>query len=226
MNRNFGFGLALLCVGCVAKPPSPVPGASAPVNQAAASAPRGLEAKKIVPATAQPHFDLAFGSRHLRIGEGRWAIPRQSAGWNRMYGWGPVVWVTEGTVTRVLDLREEFPSHFVSQVYESAETGKIFLFLESGIEGPSAEYAVWISDDRGEHWLRGGNLVRPGDFPGSSLTSFFLDAAGNGTAWLRLEAAAGNDVYFRVTTGDGGRTWLAEGKPAFTSILRGEAAHP
>jgi hypothetical protein len=223
-------GLALITVACAAKAPAP----PSPVSPVTVPSLRGLEARKIAPAAEQPHFDLVFGTRHLRIGEGRWNDPQQSVGWNRMYGWGPVVWVTDGSVTRVLDLRGEFPSNFVSQVYDGAESGKIFLFLEGGVEGPTPEYVVWISDDRGEHWYRGGDLVRPpGDYPSASLDSFFLDAAGNGTAWLKLEVAnlapekresapVGSDVYYRVTTVDGGRTWRADSKPSFTSIIRGE----
>jgi hypothetical protein len=149
-----------------------------------------------------------------------------------MYGWGPVVWITDGAKTRVLDLRSEFPSHFVSQVYDGS--GKIFLFLENGIEGPSSSYEVWISQDSGEHWFQGGDLPRPPEeYPHSSIDSFFLEANGHATAWLKLAAynlsapqrgtpGSDTEVYYKVTTVDGGLTWKSESHVEFSSLVHSE----
>ena len=193
---------------------------------------RSLESRKIREAKSQAHFEFILGTRHFRVGSGTWKISEQSPGWNRMYGWGPVVWVTEGKSTRVLDLRAEFPSNLMGGVFQG--NGRIFLFIENGIEGPGGVYHVWISEDSGEHWFAGADLLRPpGGFPPSSLENFYLRDAANGIAVFKLEAAnlsaearkslsSGADAYYSVTTSDGGRSWNAGNAPAFSSLVHAE----
>lgn len=220
---------------CAAKPAAAPP--APPLSRVFApqgAATRALEAKTVLVVPTQPRYEFVMGDRRFRVGEGKWKIPEENPGWNRMYGWGPVVWVTENGKTRVLDLRADFPSYYVAQVFDDPTGGQIYLFLDFGIEGPAPSYLIWISNDRGEHWHRGADLPRPpGEFPSSSIDSFFLDAGGQGTAWLKLEASnlapekrgsvpAHADVYFRVTTPDAGRSWQVDNSPAFSSLVRPE----
>lgn len=210
----------------------------------AATEPRALDTKSIPLWKAQPHFDFTLAGRDIRVGHGAWKIKEDTPGWNKMYGYGPVVWVMEKKrsgssaatkiQTRVLDLRAAFPSFVASHVYYDTAFGKrIYVFLEYGIEGGDREYVTWISEDAGEHWFEGGKLPRPpvGEFPVASLDAFHVDGAGHGVATLSLEASnlsparLGSldphvDAYFRVTTDDGGRTWKPENNPAFSSVLR------
>jgi hypothetical protein len=198
---------------------------------------RALESKAISLFKRRPRFEFAMGARRIVVGHAKWKIPENSPGWNQMYGYGPVVWISEKGKTRVLDLRAELPSYFVDQVYDDPEAGRIYVFLDYGIEGPHPEYQVWTSADRGEHWTPAAPMPRPpaGEFPPSSLESFFLDADGKGVAFLKAEA--GNvsaakrgsiseraDVYFRVTTADAGKTWHAEESPVFGTTLKTQKA--
>ncbi len=197
---------------------------------------RELEIKSIRESREQPFFSFACGSRTIRVAHGITHIKEENEGWNRMYGWGPVVTVQEGKRTRVLDLRKDFPSFYVSHVFRDSRCKNIFLFFDYGIEGPAKEYQVWVGEEQGERWYAGAPLRRPplGSFPPAALESFTLDEQGNGIAWLKLNAgfleektrganiSRDADVYYRVTTSDSGRTWVHEAIPAFSSILSPE----
>ncbi|HEY8278336.1 MAG TPA: hypothetical protein VIH99_01850 [Bdellovibrionota bacterium] len=195
---------------------------------------RGLETKSIAGVREQPYFRFAWAGRSFRIAHGRWKIKEEHPQWNKAYGWGPVVWVKERGRERVLDLRAEFPSHYVSNVFQDEASGRIYLFLDFGIEGPAGDYKVWITEDKGEHWFAGENLKRPPfTFPPAALENFFVDKDGNGAAWFKIEAASlppserggqtpATEIFYRVTTSDGGRSWSYEGKPAFFNLVHQE----
>ncbi|MGZ3670325.1 MAG: hypothetical protein ACXWR4_10495 [Bdellovibrionota bacterium] len=225
------FLLSLCLVACASARPVAAPPAAAPAPVCVPPGQsRDLGNALIAEASGQAHFGFMAGNRAIRIGSGKWKLKDQNADWNRMYGWGPVVWVTDGKRTRVLDLRAEFPSSYVSQVFHDQK--RIFLFLDYGVEGPAEAYKVWISQDAGEHWYAGGDLHRPpGAFPPATLESFFLDDSGLGTAWLKMDASnlspekrgaisSDSEVYFRAVTPDCGLTWKAENTPAFSTLLR------
>jgi len=223
--------LSLCLAACAsARPMTPPPAVTVACVPPAQQ--RGLVSEVIPEVKAQSHFGFMMGERSIRVGYGKWKLKDQNADWNRMYGWGPVVWITEGKNTRVLDLRGDFPSSYVSHVFQSGR--RIFLFLDYGVEAPAEAYKIWISQDSGEHWYAGGDLHRPpGAFPPATLDSFFLDDSGTGTAWLKIEASnlspekrgaisAGAEVYFRAVTPNCGLTWKVENAPAFSSLLRKE----
>ena len=176
---------------------------------------------KIKKAITEPSFRFNWKGRSFEIGAGVWENPEYDSDWNRMYGWGPVFWVNEKNSSRVLDLRKELVSHFVSHVFQDEQSGRIFVFLDYGIEGPASEYKVWISEDAGEHWFEGGILLRPPEkFPPANLDSFFLDSEGKGVVWFRAETSHGADAIYRATTRDGGHSWISEEKPLFFSVLK------
>ncbi len=193
-----------------------------------------LESTQITEVKEQPFFQFSWAKRAFRVAHGAWKIPESNPGWNRMYGWGPVVWITEGTRTRVLDLRKEFPSNYVSNVFQDEGSGRIFLFFDYGIEGPASAYHVWISEDQGEHWFAGDDLKRPpGSFPPSELDRFFMDAQGKGNALFRIEVSSlpitdrgilspKAELYYRAQTKDGGRSWEYEKTPIFSTVLQQE----
>ncbi len=196
---------------------------------------RALETKKITEVKSQPYFQFSWAKRSFRVAHGQWKIKEENPGWNKMYGWGPVVWVTEGKRSRVLDLRQDFPSKYVAHVFQSESNGWIYLFLEHGIAGPESQYHVWMSKDQGETWLEGAKLQRPpeGSFPPASLTDFFLDEKGQGAAWFKLEASSlapperkglplWAEAYYRARTRDGGLTWEYDKEPQFSSVLQPE----
>lgn len=206
--------------------PQSVPTAPAPL--------RHLQADKIGEVRGQSYFEFAWGEKKFRVGHGLWSKKSEDRAWNLSYGYGPVVWVKEGSHERVLDLRGDFPSHFVSQVFQDQVSGRIYLFLDYGIEGPAPAYVVWISEDSGENWFRGADLIRPpGSFPPGELESFQLSQDGRGTAWFRLEASQLRPeergsyplqakLYYKAVTSDGGRSWRVENVPQFSTVLTQE----
>lgn len=196
---------------------------------------RALEILKIAEEKKQPYFQFDWPDRKVRVGHGKWKIKEENPDWNKMYGWGPVVWVTKGKQTRVLDLRKDFPSHYVAHVFQSEESGWIYLFLDYGIEGPKSEYPVWISRDKGETWFAGASLQRPpqGSFPPASLSDFVMNHKGEGTVWFKMPASdltpaqRGDsplwaDLYFEAHTRNGGGSWEYESEPRFSSVIRQE----
>ena len=195
---------------------------------------RPLQAGKIKEARKQSFFEFSWGDKKFHVGHGVWEKKAEDRAWNQSYGYGPVVWVKEGKRERVLDLRSEFPSHFVSQVFQDQVSKRIFLFLDYGIEGPAPAYVVWISEDGGESWFQGGDLKRPpGSFPPSELESFLLDEKGVGGAWLRLDASQLTPeergsyplqakLYYKASTADGGRAWQVDNQPQTSSVLTQE----
>jgi hypothetical protein len=218
----FLLGCLLLLAGCAHQ----LPPASSPL--------RSLERKSIPEVKEQPYFRFSWAKRTFRVAHGAWKIPEENPGWNQMYGWGPVVWVTEGLNTRVLDLRKDFPSSYVSNVFQDEGSGRIYLFLDYGIEGPAAVYHVWISEDGGERWFAGADLRRPpGTYPPAELDRFYLGTDGAGSAWFRIEAAslpstdraglpARAVLFYSAATRDGGRSWQYGTKPEFSSVLQQE----
>lgn len=182
----------------------------------------------------QPFFAFAWQDRSFRIASGKWKIPELHPGRNQAFGWGPVVWVSrQGKETQALDLREAFPSHYVAHVFQDQTLGRLFLFLDYGIEGPARNYIVWISEDRGEHWFRGEDLRRPPEsFPPAILDNFVLNEKGEGMVWFRLEAAhlpaekrvslPAANVFYLTRTHNGGRSWVNDSRPAFTNLLEQE----
>lgn len=210
-------------------PETPAPSAAAPAVEL-----RALERKRIAPLKSQHVFELRWSGKTVRVGHGAWKVSEEDPDWNRMYGFGPVIWVeSKGAAPRVLDLRRDFPSHYVSHVFEGEESGRILVFLDYGVEGPAMAYKLWISEDGGEHWFAGADLERPpGTFPPSELEGFYLDSGGRGSAWLRLEAvdlstregpegvAPSAGVYYVVRTENGGRSWVSEPSPRFSSVVQ------
>jgi hypothetical protein len=169
-------------------------------------------------ATGRSSFDLKLGIRSFHVGHGAYKLPNEDENWNRMYGYGPVVWIKDGKRTRTLDLRAEFPSNLVSHVFFDEASGRLVLFLENGIEGPGNEYLTWISLDRGDHWFRGADLARPQGANGpASLENFLLDKDGRGFALLKAESD-GSDAWSRAATTDCGQSWNAGA--LITSSLR------
>lgn len=194
---------ALLLTGCATSSVSgPLPAPAAPPL-------RALAPTRIPEAKSQRFYRFAWKDRSFTVGAGEWKR-HEDANFDGMYGWAPVVWVKTAQGTRTLDLRADFPSHYVARVFESEAGRKIVLFLDYGIEGPLGAYVVWISEDGGERWFRGQDLPRPQDaFPPADLAELYLDAQGEGTAWLRKESGEA----YRAVTHDGARSWSVDGKP-------------
>lgn len=221
--------MPILCTGlllsCAPKPLSPRAAAPAP-SCVAPAVTRSPSYNHRVVAHGAPPFEMKFGERIILAGIGKYHLPDQDSNWNQMYGWGPVVWIKDGKKTGVLDLRAQFPSNMVSHVFADDRTGRVFVFLDYGVEGPSHTYVVWISLDRGETWFQGADLPRPAElFPPSNLESFSLARDGRGIAWLKKEGDAEDSIY-RVTTEDCGLSWNAEATPIFTSVLHAVEQKP
>ncbi len=145
-----------------------------------------------------------------------------------MYGFGPVIEVRTKKDVRVLDLRNRLPSNCISHVFHDQWNTRIWVLTQSCIEGPPPEYTVWISEDGGDHWFQGADLVRPAPrFPPSDLFTLFVDGKGKGEAWFKLDAshgsadasigadlAEGQEIIYKSSTLDGGRSWTVGRIPA------------
>jgi hypothetical protein len=170
-------------------------------------------------AEGRSSFDLKLGIRSFHVGHGAYKLPKEDENWNRMYGYGPVVWIKDGKRTRTFDLRADFPSNLVSRVFFDEVNGRVIVFLENGVEGPGNEYLTWISLDRGDHWFRGADLARPRGANGpASLETFLVDREGRGFALLKAESD-GTDSWSRAATSDCGLSWNAGS--LITSSLQG-----
>jgi hypothetical protein len=172
---------------------------------------------------------IDWGDRKIRAYTAPAKIPGQDASWQKMYGFGPVILITMKKAQRLLDLRQRLPSHAIERVYHDQWNQRIWLLTQAGIEGPSSAYTVWISEDGGEHWFQGADLERPSPrFPPSDLYTIFVDKMGKGEAWFRLDAshatseatmgadmALGQEIIYKSSTSDGGRTWNVGKEPIF-----------
>ncbi len=172
-------------------------------------------------------YAIQWKDRTFRLYEGKMSFKGDQKTMDKMYGFGPVIEIKNGSEIEVLDLRNRLPSHCFSHVFHDQWNGRIIALIEPCIEGPSAEFLTWITEDSGESWFPGGNLQRPSPgFPPSELYTIFVDNLGKGEAWFRLNAdqfssegkfaedmRRGQELIYKASTIDGGRNWLTNDKP-------------
>lgn len=185
---------------------------------------RTVEVKTSPRPWGNPETTVQWTDRTFRIYDGQAKLKEASPEEQRMYGFGPVVEIRKGQKKRILDLRDEAPKDLVSHVFHDPVNRKIWVLTEYGVEGPSPTYSVWISEDGGETWFRGGDLRRPGEtYPPSDLVTLWVDGEGRGEALFSLETALsgeaqknakrGSETHFRSVTRDGGRSWSVDPEP-------------
>lgn len=218
--------LIFALTACASKDPKPAPAAPAEAK-VASPAPATIKAVETKnPPKAWGRFGTTFSwnDRSFRVYEAHAKLKDATPDEQRMYGFGPVVEIKEGTKRKVLDLRELAPKDVVSHVFHDSANRKIWVLTEYGVAGPSRNYSLWISEDGGDTWFRGGDLRRPGDHhPPADLVTIWLDGDGRGEALFTLENDAapdgeepgkglkrGLEVHFRSVTQDGGRTWFQD----------------
>jgi len=165
-------------------------------------------------------FAFDWQDRSFRFFHAPAKLKGKDESWQRMYGFGPVLEVTMGKQKKLLDLREKLPSHVITRVLEDPHNRRIWVLFEGGIEGPANAYAVLISEDGGDYWFEGAELERPAPgFPPSELSHLWVNGAGEGEAWFALEEnneaelKGGQQVLYRSTTSDGGRSWVVGREP-------------
>lgn len=173
-------------------------------------------------------YGFDWGDRKIRALLAPTKLHGQDADTQRMYGFGPVIEVRTKKELRLLDLRDRFPSHCLEGMFHDQWNKRVWVLTQACIEGPSDAYTVWISEDGGDHWFQGADLVRPAPrFPPSDLFTLFVDGKGKGEAWFKLDAshatpeassgadlAQGQELIYKSSTTDGGRSWTMGREPA------------
>ena len=160
-------------------------------------------------------YRFTLGKNSVHIYDAKFGRPKKGSVEN-LYAYGPVLEIQTPRNFWQFDLREEFATEFVSHVFSDSETGRIWVLLEAGIEGPADSFTLLVSENGGESWFKGGDLPKaPGEFPPGELQTLWVDSQGHGEALFyrepNLPEAGG---VFRSITSDGGRTWMME-KEAF-----------
>ncbi len=157
------------------------------------------------------------------------------------YGFGPVFeverhplrGVKQAKSKRWMDLSQRFRGYIISKVFQDEYNQRIWILLELAVDNSSRSYVVWISEDGGDHWFQGADLVRPSpEFPPSELRLLVLDGAGNGEAWFALnthehttqqtidaDLKLGQERWYKSVTEDGGRSWRSGSQPTLSNGL-------
>lgn len=160
------------------------------------------------------------------------ATPGSDPAVDEMYGFGPVIEITKGSEKHILDVSERFRNNRVTSVLQDEYNRRIWVILEWGIAGPGEDYQFLISDDGGDSWAIGTPLARPSVHPRAELSHIWVNARGIGEAWLTQDASftssektlakdmkRGQQLIFKATTSDGGRSWKVGRKPLFFNGL-------
>ena len=167
------------------------------------------------PSAQEPGFRFEWEDRSFRFYEAK------STGHDvpDLYAFGPYLELTVGREKRALDLRPNFTTYYITHVFQDSESRRIWVVMEKGIEGPGDTYTLWISEDGGDRWFRGGDIPRPpGVFPYGELSTLVVDYRGQATAWLRVgsepgqEGRQGSEALYRVESKDGGRSWTSDNR--------------
>jgi len=180
-------------------------------------------------------YSLEWGDRKIRAYLAPTKLQGQDPDTQRMYGFGPVIEVRTTKSLRLLDLSERFPSHCLEAMFHDQWNKRIWVLTQACIEGPSDAYTLWITEDGGEHWFQGADLVRPAPrFPPSDLFTLFVDGKGKGEAWFKLDASHatlgaaegadlshGQELIYKSFTMDGGRSWTVNREPLFSNGMLG-----